>query len=298
MKKITLKITMSAALTLFTCNAMALSVTAETNAATLASFLVGSGVTISNATLIGASNQQGFFTGGLSSGIGIDSGILLTTGSIANALGPNDADNKMAVTGTGADADLSVLSGGFPIFDKNILEFDFNTTTGDLFFSYVFASEEYNEYVNGSVNDTFGFFVDGVNIALIPGTNTPVSINTLNCGFSSGGALPGTSPSHCDLFNNNDLNNGGPFYDIQYDGFTDVLTASILGLTPGDHRIKLAIADAGDNVLDSGVFIKAGSFTDVNPGVPGLDTEIPEPGSIVLLGLGLAGLVVSRRRKK
>src|SRR5690606_24494876 len=124
--------------------------------------------------------------------------------------------------------------------------FDFETTTGDLFFSYVFASEEYNEYVNTSVNDVFAFFVDGVNIALIPGTSTPVSINTVNCGFSTDGALPGLNPSNCDQFVNNDLQNGGPFFNIEYDGFTKVLVASALGLSAGTHHIKLAIADADD----------------------------------------------------
>lgn len=79
-----------------------------------------------------------------------------------------------------------------------MLEFDFTTTGGNLFFSFVFASEEYNEYVNSSFNDVFGFFVNGVNIALVPGTSTPVAINSVNCGYSGGGALPGTNPENCD----------------------------------------------------------------------------------------------------
>ncbi len=214
--------------------AMALSVTTSSSASVLANTLFGSGLTIVSASLAGASDQQGTFTGGASS-IGIDSGVILTSGSALQAVGPNTDDGASTATGTGSDSDsdLQALIPGFTIFNKNVLEITFTTNTGNLFFSYVFASEEYNEYVNSDYNDVFGFFIDGANIALIPGTTTLVSINNVNCGYSDGGALPGTDPENCCLFNNNDLDNGGPFFDIQYDGFTDVFTASILGLEAG-----------------------------------------------------------------
>jgi hypothetical protein len=71
-----------------------------------------------------------------------------------------------------------------------------------------------------------------------------------------------------------------------------VFTATALGLSAGLHHIKLAIADQGDGVLDSAVFLQAGSFSDTPP-----VTTVPEPGTVALLGLGLLGLAAARRRK-
>jgi hypothetical protein len=260
-----------------------LMVTQNNTAGDLANSILSSGISASNITNSGASDAFGTFTGGLSAGIGIDSGIMLSTGKVIDAVGPNSSTSTTTSFGSAGDVNLSTLS-GFNTLDAAFLTFDFTTDTGDLFFNYVFASEEYNEYANSTVNDVFAFFLDGVNIALIPGTNTPVSINTVN-----GGNPFGTNGVNSHLFNNNDSASGTPSFNIEYDGFTNVFTAKALGLTAGTHTISMGIADGGDGSYDSTVFIQAGSFTG--------GVSVPEPSTFAIFALGIIGLA-SRRFKK
>ena len=81
--------------------------------------------------------------------------------------------------GGAGDADLTALA-GYPTYDAVDLTFSFTTPDSNVFFNYVFASTEYFTYVNTQYNDAFGFFLDGVNLALVPGTNTPVAVNNVN----------------------------------------------------------------------------------------------------------------------
>ncbi len=257
--------------------------------------ILGSGITvIGTPTYTGASGAAGTFTDGLVSGIGIKSGIVLTTGSAALIDNVNSADgNGTSNGGPSGSADLDTIVGGSKN-DVATLEFTFQfgdgTVGGDLFFNYVFGSEEYNEFTNSSFNDVFGFFLDGTNVALLADGVTPVSINSIN-----GGNPFGSGASNADLFNNNDLTDGGLF-SFEYDGFTDVLSVNAKGLSAGQHTIKLSIADVGDTALDSGVFIEGGTFSNT-PTPPG--GTVPDGGTtIALLGLTLAGLAGLNRKLK
>jgi hypothetical protein len=242
-------------------------VTPTNDTAILINSFLGSGVTPSNVVFTGTATSAGLFTT-TSNIIGFESGIILSSGHVNNVVGPNTQDGITAVNNTPGDANLNSLIPGYTTYDATVLEFDFTVPayTG-LTFQYVFASDEYNEYVHSQYNDVFGFFLDGANIALIPGTSTPVSINNVNNGNPYG-----TNPVNPEYYNNNDLNDGGGLINTEMDGFTVVLAATAQVL-PGDHHMKLAVADAGDFNLDSNVFLKAESFVINGPPVISADNS-------------------------
>lgn len=255
--------------------------TDDVDATTLSENLVGSGVTILSSTLVCPDGAAAFFTNGETTNIGLSEGILLSTGQAVSAIGPNTSGSTTTNWGEPGDSDLAALVAPFPTFDACYLEITLIPSGDVVEFTYVFASEEYNEYVCSVFNDVFAFFVDGpgadhVNIAVLPDGETPVTINTVNNGNigSNGNA------SNC---SEDDLANSDFFVDniggttIEYDGFTVPLTAT-LAVTPGEtYTFKLAIADVGDGTLDSGVFVEAQSFVSPSCVVEGgvISTESP-----------------------
>lgn len=213
----------------------------------------------------GNGGQIGTFTNGQSN-IGFATGVIMATGDISVAPGPNDQDGASAGYGASTpDADLSTLTTG-ALFDRASIEFDFTPTQSPVTFNFVFASEEYCEYVGTQYNDVFGFFISGPgipggqqNIALIPGTMIPVAINNVNhlsySGFYANNQ-PATSANLC----GQNPSGSQAVNEVQYDGFTRKFTAVANVQTCQTYHIKLAIADVGDGVWDSAVFLNAGSF--------------------------------------
>jgi hypothetical protein len=233
-------------------------------AADLVSALLGPGITASNITYNGAPVAAGTFLGGTGI-IGFDSGIVLGSGCVSNIVGPNLSDSISCDNTLPGDPALDALS-GFTTYDATVLEFDFvptdpNGTT--LLFSYVFSSDEYNEWVYTPYNDVFAFYVNGQNCALVPGAGAnpdPVTINTINNDNPFGGPNA-TNPL---LYRNNALPDGGGLIDTEMDGLTVVLSCQAAITPNATNHIKLAIADASDGIYDSNVMIRAGSLTSTN----------------------------------
>jgi len=252
-----------------------LNVTSGATATQYAQELVGTGVSISNATLlVNNNNQIGFFSNGNSTNIGIDNGVVLSTGNVNHASGTGfDVANTDYTDDCGfiitspcpsTAPDLADIAND-AVYDAAILEFDFIPSGPVVTFQFVFGSEEYPVYVNDA-NDAFGIFLsgpgingpfsnNGVNIASVPNTTTPISINTVNDGQSSFCNNPGSGCQNCAYYVNNCGGN-----TISYNGFTTVITATYNVLCGETYHIKIGIADAFDGELDSGVFIKGRSL--------------------------------------
>jgi gliding motility-associated-like protein len=243
-----------------------LTLTPGTPANLVQNVLVGGGVTVSNITYVGGANTIAEFSNGNLTNLGLTSGIVMCSGDYNDI--PQAAINLASIDqGLAGDADLNSLTSNSS-YDASVLEFDFFPLGDTIKFRYVFASEEYPDYVCSNYNDVFGFFVDGPNplggnyvnknIALIPGTAQPVAINTVNVGS------PGTGydPSGCiSLAYSMYFIDNGSGATIVYNGFTTVLTAWCLVTPCVNYHLKLAVSDVGDGVLDSGVFLEANSFT-------------------------------------
>ena len=230
------------------------------------------------------------------------SGVLLTTGNISVAQGPNSSGSSSSSTGVNyaaIDQELQQLVSN-PLNNASVLEFNFysgrNENNNVVSFNYIFGSEEYPEYVCDDFNDVFGFFLYGPDpfncggqniskqIAFIPGAfdnqgnPTPVSINTVN----GGGHESEGCPSNSTFFRNN-INGQA----IQYDGYTarwdpdsgrDVgMTAEAILCSCTEYKMKISIANVQDGSWDSGVFLEKGSFK--------MPKEVTITDSITTMGL-------------
>jgi hypothetical protein len=227
-------------------------------------FIGGGCFDVSGATASGSPGQIGTFSNGTAS-INLEEGIILSSGDISLSAGPNSAPNiTQGYNNASTDPDLAQLAGG-PFFDRAAITFSFQPTVSVVTFEYAFASDEYCEYVNTQFNDVFGFFISGpgitgpfsngaINIAQVPGSGDFVSINTVNQ-FQN-------TPFYNDNAVTENCAGGAPVASafIEYDGFTEVFTAVANVIPCETYTIKLVIADRGDDIYDSAVFLKANSF--------------------------------------
>ena len=239
--------------------------------------LVGSGVSVSNITYTGLPEQFGYFDA-TNASIGIDYGLTLSAGDISEMVGPaSDGFAGTTIMSGISDPDLlavaqSVTSnpsaGGITTTnDAAILEFDFIPNGDTIKFDFVFASDEYTAWINTVFNDAFGFFVSGpgitgpysspagfpggsVNVAVVPGTDIPITISTIY--DDPGSTPPQMNPTYY-VDNTGDLTH-------THNGFTVPITAEYEVECGETYHFKFAVADCQDSFLSTSVFLAQGSF--------------------------------------
>ncbi len=205
----------------------------------------------------GSEKSFGYFNAN-GSGFPFESGIVMSTGKLSNVPGPNSYLSDDDATGWTGDQDLEQAIGINNTTNATIIEFDFTPNADNISFRYLFASEEYQE---GSPNtciysDAFAFLIKPVggvytNIALVPGTNTPVLVTTVHSGIN--GSCPPINAGYFEGYN-------GTNVPINFNGQTKILTAQT-AVTPNQpYHIKLVIADEQNYRFDSAVFLEAESF--------------------------------------
>jgi hypothetical protein len=231
----------------------------------LAQTLAGDDVLVSNAVLTGATFPNPVSHGRFSNGrglLGADSGIVLSTGAVSSALGPN---TDSATGGTAAGVGNSAINTSFGVTTSDHIALEFDVTipanATNLFLQMVFASEEYPEDLTILENDIAAVFVNGN--AVPTGTN---AFNGIAGSEISANVYSSTSAD----VTVSDPQSGGDFLaELGYDGFTVPLTAVATGLAPGGtHRVRIIVADNGPNQRDSALFLASGSLTTVVPRDP------------------------------
>ena len=243
--------------------------TAMTPVQLVQNVLLGSGVTVSNITYQGGTNTRASFTNGSTTNIGLNNGIILSTGIVTQIANPQSYFMSTNL-GLAGDPNLNTISGASHTYDACVLQFDFVPLSDTVKFRYVFGSEEYPQYVCSQYFDVFGFFITGpnpsggnyssYNIARIPGTNLPVGINSINNGspgssYNSSGCV---SLAYHNYYVDNAALNG---QTICFGGFTKPLTAWCHVTPCQTYHVKLAVGEVGNGLYDSGVFLEANSFS-------------------------------------
>lgn len=247
-----------------------------------------SGINVKRVNYIGSKQSVAQFLTETQS-MPVKQGIVLCTGKAKDVDGPNIKEGSgEAVFGRENKIFEPYATG--ETWDAAILEFDFYANTSQVSFEYVFGSEEYPEFVNKGVNDVFVFLISpknsdkSKNIALVPNTNLPVSVDNINKYKNKQWFVEnmpwriykkgdkGYETKKCAKTNDENIEYKNEqlelSYTCQYDGFTKLLTATADVKPYRLYTLTLAIADVGDNLYDSGVFIKSQSLKSSGDTVP------------------------------
>ncbi|MGK4566134.1 DUF7619 domain-containing protein [Flavobacterium sp. 3HN19-14] len=195
----------------------------------------------------------------------LSSGLVLSTGNVLSIPGPNSTTLSDGSENWPGDTELESIittATGNVMESHNAtkLEFDFTTQNAYMSFNFLFASDEYGIY-QCEYSDAFAFLLtdlttnETTNLAIVPNTTTPISVVTIRDNANN---------PNCDsqnpLFFDEYFYNTPSASATNFNGQTAVMTAAAIIDPTHSYHIKLVVADRGDELYDSAVFIQAGSF--------------------------------------
>ncbi len=226
--------------------------------------VAASNITWSTGSNFGSANGIGFFQN-TNPNFPMDSGVILSTGDVNNAPGPNGVhlnDGTMSWPGD-ADLEATLATAGIPMNSVNatVLEFDFMPISPNFSFDFLFASEEYGNF-QCEFSDAFAFLLTNMNtgvttnLAVVPSTNLPISVVTIR-DFLYNSSCPSANAQYFGSYNGGSAAAGSA---TNFNGQTKVMNASAVMVPGTPYHIKLVIADRTDHESDSAIFISSDSF--------------------------------------
>lgn len=230
----------------------------------MANAIFGAGATVTGASYTGPQNSSAIYSNGqLSAGVvPSTTGVILSTGNAASFTQSNGDPNRSA--GTSADTtginNNALFNGiaGASTYDAVWLDVDFIPTGNVMTMKFVFASEEYPEYINSQFNDVVGVWINGTNVPISVG-NGRTSVNNIN----------GNTQQNLYVSNLTDA------YNTEMDGFTVTMSLTIPVNAGVVNSIRIGIADTSDAQYDSNLLIAGDSVQTVL--VPMNDTVSVNP---------------------
>lgn len=215
-----------------------------------------------------------YFTAGTSN-FPFKDGVLLSTGTSRNSVGPfNKSNGGNSSPLWAGDTDLNQALGITTSINATVLEFDFTPLTNFISFNYIFASDEYQSYYPCEYSDGFAFLIKEAgstdpykNLAVLPNTNFPVSSTTVHPKIDPAEGRKGCPPENDKYFNG--YNSTNPISSpVNYAAQTVVMKSESDVIAGKTYHIKLVIADDRNIYYDSAIFLEAGSFTSkINLGI-------------------------------